>query len=105
MIHVVGEVVFHPFSDSLPEGGSWCFFDGPRATYTWVVQGDSLTLTPVGGKDACGVRGFIRRHVDAGSLDTPSSSVSGWRATQCRARIALLRPAAVRADRGPRARV
>ena len=38
MIHVVGEVVFHPFSDSLPEGGSWCYFDGPRATYTWVVQ-------------------------------------------------------------------
>jgi hypothetical protein len=58
-IHVVGEVVFHPFSDSLPEGGSWCYFDGPPATYTWVVRGDSLTLAPVGGKDACGVRGFI----------------------------------------------
>lgn len=58
-IHVVGEVVFHPFSDQLPEGGSWCYFYGPPATYDWTVNGNTLTLSPVGGHDACGIRGFI----------------------------------------------
>lgn len=58
-IHVVGEVIFHPESEKLPEGGSWCYVNGPPATYDWSVSGKSLTLTPVGGTDACGIRGFI----------------------------------------------
>ena len=58
-IHVVGEVVFHPYSDQLPEGGSWCYFYGPPATYDWTINGNILTLRPVGGHDACGIRGFI----------------------------------------------
>jgi hypothetical protein len=58
-IHVVGEVVFHPYSERLPEGGSWCYFSGPPADYRWSVSGDTLTLTPIGGRDACGIRGFI----------------------------------------------
>ncbi|MDX6414909.1 MAG: hypothetical protein QOH23_2319, partial [Gaiellaceae bacterium] len=37
----------------------WCYPDGPGATYNWSVTGDTLTLTPVRGHDACGVRGFI----------------------------------------------
>ena len=58
-LHVVGEVIFHPVSDKLPEGGSWCNNWGPPADYNWSVSGDTLTLVPVGGKDACGIRGFI----------------------------------------------
>lgn len=57
--HVVGEVVFHPISDRLPEGGWWCYQYGPPADYSWSITGDTLTLRPAGGKDACGVRGFI----------------------------------------------
>jgi hypothetical protein len=59
LIHVVGEVVFHPVSDKLAEGGWWCYGWGPPADYTWSASGDTLTLTPVGGHDACGIRGFI----------------------------------------------
>jgi hypothetical protein len=33
--------------------------DGPPATYTWSVNGDTLTLAPVGGRDACAIRGFV----------------------------------------------
>ena len=29
------------------------------ATYSWSVSGNTLTLTPIGGMDACGIRGFI----------------------------------------------
>lgn len=58
-IHVVGEVVFHPQSDRLPEGGWWCYSSGPPADYSWSVRGDTLTLAPIGGHDACGIRGFI----------------------------------------------
>ena len=58
-IHVVGEVIFHPFSDQLAEGGSWCYNSGPPSDYTWSVVGNTLTLTPLNGKDACGIRGFI----------------------------------------------
>src|SRR5581483_4885909 len=30
-IHVVGEVIFHQVSDKLPEGGWWCYPNGPAA--------------------------------------------------------------------------
>jgi hypothetical protein len=58
-IHVVGEVIFHPVLDTLAEGGAWCRFNGPAADYNWSVSGETLTLSPVGGKDACGIRGYI----------------------------------------------
>jgi hypothetical protein len=58
-IHVVGEVIFHPVSEKLPEGGSWCYPSGPPADYDWSISGNTLTLAPVGGRDACGIRGFI----------------------------------------------
>ncbi len=58
-IHVVGEVIFHPYSDNLAERGSWCYNSGPPADYNWSVAGDTLTLAPASGKDACGIRGFI----------------------------------------------
>ena len=59
VIHVQGEVVFHPLSLKQAEGGAWCYFWGPPADYDWTVSGDTLTLAPVGGKDACRIRGFI----------------------------------------------
>jgi hypothetical protein len=58
-INVAGEVIFHQLSERLAEGGWWCYPNGPAATYNWSVSGDTLTLTPVGGHDACGVRGFV----------------------------------------------
>lgn len=58
-LHVVGEVIFHPSSDQLAEGGSWCYNSGPPADYNWSVSSNTLTLAPVGGKDACAIRGFI----------------------------------------------
>jgi hypothetical protein len=58
-IHLVGEVIFHPLSDELAEGGAWCTNAGPPADYRWSVAGDTLTLAPASGKDACGIRGFI----------------------------------------------
>ncbi len=58
-IHLVGEVFFHPGSERLPEGGSWCFGSGPPADYNWSVNGNTLTLAPIGGRDACGIRGFV----------------------------------------------
>jgi hypothetical protein len=56
---VRGEIRIRIFHDTDRLGGSWCFRDGPDATYTWSVDGDTLTLTPAGGHDACAVRGFI----------------------------------------------
>ena len=41
------------------EGGWWCFAGGPENDYSWSVSGNTLTLTPVGGADRCGVRGFV----------------------------------------------
>jgi len=40
-------------------GGWLCDAGGPAATYTWSVSADTLTLTPVGGHDACKIRGFV----------------------------------------------
>jgi hypothetical protein len=57
-IHVEGAVTFRPFNNEA-EGGPWCYWGGPAADYTWSVSGDTLTLKPAGGKDACGLRGFV----------------------------------------------
>ena len=59
LLHVRGEVIFHPLSDKLAEGGWWCYEAGPAADYRWTVSGTTLTLAPVGGRDTCGIRGFI----------------------------------------------
>lgn len=59
LLHVQGEVIFHPLSDKLAEGGWWCYEAGPAADYRWTVTGETLKLVPVGGSDACGIRGFI----------------------------------------------
>jgi len=59
LLHVRGEVIFHPISDKLAEGGWWCYEAGPAADYRWTVSETTLTLTPVAGSDTCGIRGFI----------------------------------------------
>jgi hypothetical protein len=51
--HVQGAVIFKRFDRTDPEGGSYCTYGGPRADYSWSVDGNTLTLTPVGGKDRC----------------------------------------------------
>jgi hypothetical protein len=56
---VQGPVTIQVFHDTDRLGGSWCWPDGPPAAYTWSVTGRTLTLAPVGGHDACGIRGFI----------------------------------------------
>ena len=55
---VWGAVTWRPFSDYLAEEGTWCGWDGPAATYSWSVTGNTLTLKAV-GTDACRVREFI----------------------------------------------
>jgi len=57
--HVQGEVTFRIFQDTDRLAGWWCQTGGPPATYTWSVTGNTLMLAPVGGHDACAVRGFI----------------------------------------------
>jgi len=56
---VLGSVTTHTFKDSDRLAGWWCETWGPAATYTWSVSRNTLTLTPSGGSDACGIRGFI----------------------------------------------
>jgi hypothetical protein len=41
---VVGSVTRKPMRDTDPEGGWWCLPDGPPASYSWSVGGDTLTL-------------------------------------------------------------
>ena len=41
------------------EAGWWCWQDGPAGAYDWSVSGTTLTLSPQGGSDPCGVRGFV----------------------------------------------
>ena len=55
----LGYVRWHNDKRSSPDAGSWCFAGGPAGHYGWSVSGDTLTLTPAGGTDACGIRGFI----------------------------------------------
>jgi hypothetical protein len=54
-----GSVTFKNNVDTARLDGWWCESNGPAATYTWSVSGRTLTLTPVGGHDACGIRGFV----------------------------------------------
>jgi hypothetical protein len=56
---VQSAVTIQVFHDSDRLGGSWCWRDGPPADYTWSVTSDTLTLAPKGGRDSCGIRGFI----------------------------------------------
>jgi hypothetical protein len=55
----LGYVRWHNPKRNSPDAGSWCNAGGPTAGYGWSVSGDTLTLTPAGGTDACGIRGFI----------------------------------------------
>jgi hypothetical protein len=58
--HVQGAVSIQPFDVNTDQlGGSWCEWGGPAANYSWAVTGKVLTLKPVGGADACSIRGFI----------------------------------------------
>ncbi len=54
-----GSVTYRNNEDTARLSGWWCENNGPDATYLWSVSGNTLTLQPVGGHDACGVRGFI----------------------------------------------
>src|SRR3954465_11768475 len=58
MLRAAGPVTFEPFHEQA-EAGWWCWQDGPTASYRWSNSNDTLTLTPVGGGDPCGIRGFI----------------------------------------------
>ncbi len=58
--HFQGAVSIQPFNENTDQlGGSWCYWGGPGANYSWTVHGSALTLTPIGGTDACQIRGFI----------------------------------------------
>jgi hypothetical protein len=55
-----GAVTTGPFNLHVAAGGGWwCGPGGPKATYSWSVSSDTLTLTPVGGRDACSQRGGV----------------------------------------------
>lgn len=54
---VYGAVTTGLITDTNPEGGWWCLPYGPKATYSWSVSGNTLTLAPVGGQDPCHQRG------------------------------------------------
>ncbi|HJU47904.1 MAG TPA: hypothetical protein VJ689_07230 [Gaiellaceae bacterium] len=56
---IAGSVTFRIFRDEDAEGGWWCGPAGPRATYSWSVTGDTLTLKPLHGPDPCGERGYV----------------------------------------------
>jgi hypothetical protein len=57
---VWGAVSWRPFEDYLAEEGTWCLpWGGPRADYSWAVNGDKLILVPLGGNEPCRVRQFI----------------------------------------------
>jgi hypothetical protein len=57
-LRATGPVAFEPFH-AQAEGGTWCWQDGPSGDYEWTITGNTLTLTPRGGADPCGIRGFI----------------------------------------------
>ena len=56
--HVENAVVFKKFDRNDPEGGSPCN-PGQGTDYSWSVDGDTLTLKPLRGKDPCAPRGFL----------------------------------------------
>ncbi len=45
---IAGSVTINIFRDDDPRGGWWCHPWGPTATYAWSVNGDTLTLAPLG---------------------------------------------------------
>jgi len=57
--YVQGAVTFRVFKDTDRLAGWWCQTWGPSATYTWSATGNTLKLAPVGGHDACAIRGFV----------------------------------------------
>jgi hypothetical protein len=56
---IAGGVTFRPLKDEDAEGGWWCEPWGPKATYSWSVSGETLTLAPVPRADPCSQRGAI----------------------------------------------
>jgi hypothetical protein len=56
---VQGAVVYKRFNRADPEGGAYCNYGGPPATYAWTITGGTLTLAPVGGRDPCRPRGRV----------------------------------------------
>jgi hypothetical protein len=58
ILHAAGPVIFEPFHEQA-EAGWWCWQDGPSGDYEWSISNGTLTLTPRGGADPCGIRGFI----------------------------------------------
>ena len=58
MLTALGSFIFEPNHEQA-ETGWWCWQDGPSGSYTWSISGSTLTLAPQGGKDPCGVRGFV----------------------------------------------
>jgi hypothetical protein len=65
-IHAYAPIQMAPFSDGKGGiarfghrgiGGTVCNYDGPSGSWTWLVSGDQLTLTPI--KEACGDRRAI----------------------------------------------
>jgi hypothetical protein len=58
--HVQGDVLFKSRQRSdRDDGNTFCDTGGPGSGYTWSVSGKTLTLAPVGGQDACDLRGFV----------------------------------------------
>jgi hypothetical protein len=56
---IAGSVTFRVLRDDAAEGGWWCEPCGPKATYSWSVSGDRLTLGPVSGVEPCRERGAV----------------------------------------------
>jgi hypothetical protein len=56
---VWGSATIEPQQAWRARGGWWCNANGPAAAYRWSVDGDTLTLEPVGGGDACQQRGTV----------------------------------------------
>jgi hypothetical protein len=54
-----GTVTTNLVTAANPIGGWWCYEDGPPTKYSWTVSGNSLTLAPIGGQDACHQRGTV----------------------------------------------
>ena len=54
-----GTVTTNLITAANPIGGWWCYEDGPPTEYSWTVSGNSLTLAPIGGQDACHQRGTV----------------------------------------------
>jgi hypothetical protein len=56
-ITIAGAVNYHVLHDSDQQGGFWCG-PGNHAVYDWAVNGDTLTLKPIGA-DRCAGRKLI----------------------------------------------